>query len=239
MPVHSKYQYQKIDDTFAYTRGDHKWTIENHKEYINLIKKMKKGDYKSGDILIYQGPRNGNYLVNPGDKVKYTNVRNYRCRPKKLILNGSNKDEYTSVSDAFFVNEKDSIRLSKLGNILQKVFRRRVQRWLYAPVLFHYDWKREFKPDLEKWEEDIEKLSRESRIQEEKKALEDEIEEEVHDDDLSDDGVEFNPFEYRGVTYHRDEEDLYTEDGDYVGYIIIKKEEEKKKEDQLIGYSAF
>ena len=70
----------------------------------------------------------------------------------------------------------------------------------------------------------------------------------VKDDDLSDDEVEFNPFEYRGVIYHRDEEDnLYTVDdddcGNYVGYIIIKRDEERgeeeKKEEELIGYSAF
>ena len=39
-------------------------------------------------------------------------------------------------------------------------------------------------------------------------------------DEEEDDAQEFNPFEHDGVTYHRDDEDkLYTEDGDYWGYI--------------------
>ena len=39
-------------------------------------------------------------------------------------------------------------------------------------------------------------------------------------DDDEEDAQEFNPFEHDGVTYHRDDEDkLYTEDGDYWGYI--------------------
>ena len=39
-------------------------------------------------------------------------------------------------------------------------------------------------------------------------------------DEENDDAQEFNPFEHNDVTYHRDDEDkLYTEDGDYWGYI--------------------
>jgi hypothetical protein len=39
-------------------------------------------------------------------------------------------------------------------------------------------------------------------------------------DEEEDDAHEFNPFEHDSVTYHRDDEDkLYTEDGDYWGYI--------------------
>ena len=53
-------------------------------------------------------------------------------------------------------------------------------------------------------------------------ALEEENESlEFEDSDVEeDDAQEFNPFEHDGVTYHRDDEDkLYTEDGDYWGYI--------------------
>ena len=40
------------------------------------------------------------------------------------------------------------------------------------------------------------------------------------DDSDDEDAQEFNPYEHNGVTYHRDDEDkLYTEDGDYWGYI--------------------
>tara|TARA_Y100001970_G_scaffold259398_2_gene340310 strand:- start:313 stop:1776 length:1464 start_codon:yes stop_codon:yes gene_type:complete len=40
------------------------------------------------------------------------------------------------------------------------------------------------------------------------------------DDSDDEEGQEFNPFEHNGVQYHRDDEDkLYTEDGDYWGYI--------------------
>ena len=40
------------------------------------------------------------------------------------------------------------------------------------------------------------------------------------DDDEDDEAQEFNPYEHNDVTYHRDDEDkLYTEEGDYWGYI--------------------
>ena len=40
------------------------------------------------------------------------------------------------------------------------------------------------------------------------------------DDSDDEEAQEFNPFEHNGVTYHRDDEDkLYTEDGDFWGYI--------------------
>ena len=52
-------------------------------------------------------------------------------------------------------------------------------------------------------------------------ALEAENDEELGEfDDSDDEGQEFNPYDHDGVRYHRDEEDkLYTEDGDYWGYI--------------------
>ena len=53
-------------------------------------------------------------------------------------------------------------------------------------------------------------------------ALEEENESlEFEDSDVEEgDAQEFNPFEHDGVTYHRDDGDkLYTEDGDYWGYI--------------------
>ena len=63
------------------------------------------------------------------------------------------------------------------------------------------------------------------RVEEMKKqlaALEAENEElgDFDDSDEDDEGQEFNPYEHDGVTYHRDDEDkLYTEEGDYWGYI--------------------
>lgn len=52
-------------------------------------------------------------------------------------------------------------------------------------------------------------------------AEEDQVDELGEFDDSDDeDAQEFNPFDHNGVTYHRDDEDkLYTEDGDYWGYI--------------------
>ncbi len=51
-------------------------------------------------------------------------------------------------------------------------------------------------------------------------------------DDEEDEAQEFNPYEHNGVTYHLDDEGkLYTEDGDYWGYIndaeeVVEGEEE-------------
>ena len=64
-------------------------------------------------------------------------------------------------------------------------------------------------------------------------ALEAENDEELGDfDDSDNEGQEFNPFEHNDVTYHRDDEDkLYTEDGDYWGYINDNGEAVEGEED--------
>lgn len=47
-----------------------------------------------------------------------------------------------------------------------------------------------------------------------------EQDDELGDFDSDDEGQEFNPFEYNGVEYHRDDEDnLYTQEGDIWGYV--------------------
>tara|TARA_B100000242_G_scaffold289612_1_gene259702 strand:+ start:418 stop:1698 length:1281 start_codon:yes stop_codon:yes gene_type:complete len=72
---------------------------------------------------------------------------------------------------------------------------------------------------------DAEKKAKAEELKKQLAALEAEQEHEQEDelgefDDSDDEGQEFNPYEHDGVTYHRDEEDkLYTEDGDYWGYI--------------------
>jgi len=248
MPAHSKFQIEIPEH--VYKKGEHIWTFGKHKEYGSLIDKMKQPQHKRGDILIYKGPNNSRYLVKKGDEVKY--VSTLSNDQSKLIMYGINEGKYTQVRDKFFVNLKDLERFDELENSLEKVFGSRlctysIKAWGdTGPVLKYYYHFRKRKRFLKKWEKKIEMIS---RVVEAKKLLcEDikkqslEIEEKVNDDDFSDDEVEFNPFEYRGVTYHRDEDNLYNEDGDYVGYIIIKREEEREEEkceDQLIGYSAF
>ena len=70
---------------------------------------------------------------------------------------------------------------------------------------------------------EAEKRRKAEELKKQLAALEAEQEDELGEFDDSDDddeGQEFNPYEHDGVTYHRDEEDkLYTEDGDYWGYI--------------------
>ena len=56
----------------------------------------------------------------------------------------------------------------------------------------------------------------------------------VFDDSDDEDAQEFNPFKHNGVTYHRDDEDkLYTEDGDYWGYINERGEVFEGDEDDI------
>lgn len=264
MSVHRKIQ----NGTVAYANGEHKWTIEYYEEWETLKEKIRRGKHKIGDILRYEGPDYDNWKVKKGDIVKVVDPSSIGppSGPNKLILEGINKGEGTSVRDKYFINTTDRERFDELEDRLTDVFGwKRLNiitmrgpgvcsgfgdNTIRPELLIYYDFEEKNKPDLKKWKEEIEKLSRERRIQEEKRTLESEMEEKVKDDDFSDDDfsddeeeMEFNPFEYRGVTYSRDEEDnLYTEDGDYFGCIIIKKEEEReeeKKEDQLIGYSAF
>ena len=80
--------------------------------------------------------------------------------------------------------------------------------------------------DKKRKEEAVKKLRAEKKRKAEElkaqlAALQCENDEELGDfEDSDNEGQEFNPFEHNGVTYHRDDEDkLYTEDGDYWGYL--------------------
>jgi len=79
------------------------------------------------------------------------------------------------------------------------------------------------KADAEKKRKaEAEKKRKAEELKKQLAALEAENDEELGEFDESDDeeGQEFNPYEHDGVTYHRDEDDkLYSEEGDYWGYI--------------------
>ena len=117
-------------------------------------------------------------------------------------------------------NEKENKRLKELSHAAEQ---EALEKKRKEAAVKKMRAEKKAKADAEKKRKaDAEKKRKAEELKKQLAALEVEQEDELGDFDDSDDeeGQEFNPYEHDGVTYHRDDEDkLYTEEGDYWGYI--------------------